>query len=279
MKFGPVDNWRNMETVVGCRTEGAEHRRMPSEPVGGLGREATVAGMTVQAPAASSADEDLCVARVPLFSRLSRADQVEVAEVATPTTLTPGQIVYAAGSHDAQLMVVHTGSLKLSRVDVDGREQILRVLRPGDFFGESALLTGAAPDHFATALEDGSMCVFRHADLDRLVRTHPVIGLAMLEEVSRRLTATEDRLVSVISGDVTSRLADYLLSLPAHHGTSGMTVELPLAKKDIASLLDTTPESLSRQLRKLSDTGVIVTDASRLVGIVDVDALMGLAAG
>jgi CRP/FNR family transcriptional regulator len=122
------------------------------------------------------------------------------------------------------------------------------------------------------------MCVFRHADLDRLVRAHPSIGLKMLEAVSRRLAETENRLVSVISGDVNSRLADYLLSLPARPAGGGITVQLPLAKKDIASLLDTTPESLSRQLRRLGDSGVIVTDATRRIRINDVDALMRLSA-
>lgn len=228
---------------------------------------------------AARGDDDLCVTRVPLFHGLSLRDQTDIARVARPTRLADGELIYAAGSRTAQLMVVHTGSLKISRTDPDGREQILRVLGPGDFFGESALLTGARPDHHATALEAGSMCVFRHADLDRLIRAHPSIGFKMLEAVSRRLADTENRLVSVISGDVSSRLADYLLSLPARPGDEGMTVRLPLAKKDVASLLDTTPESLSRQLRRLSDSGVIVTDATRLIRITDVDALIKLAAG
>jgi CRP/FNR family transcriptional regulator len=241
----------------------------------------------VTAQAARTADDshgpaqggdDLCVARVPLFQGLPRSDQIEIAHAARPTRLDRGELIYGARSRAAQLMVVHTGSLKISRMGADGREQLLRVLGPGDFFGESALLTGARPDHYATALEPGSMCVFRHADLDRLVRAHPSIGLKMLEAVSRRLDETENRLVSVISGDVSSRLADYLLSLPARPAGGGITVQLPLAKKDIASLLDTTPESLSRQLRRLGDSGVIVTDATRRIRINDVDALMRLSA-
>jgi CRP/FNR family transcriptional regulator len=230
------------------------------------------------APDAAPDGDDLCVARVPLFQELPRGDQVEIARAARPTRLAQGELIYGAGSQAAQLMVVHTGSLKISRAGADGREQILRVLRPGDFFGESALLTGARPNHFATVLEAGSMCVFRHADLDRLVRAHPSIGFKMLEVVSRRLAETEDRLLSLISGDVSSRLAEYLLSLPAIPSESGLAVELPLAKKDIASLLDTTPESLSRQLRRLGDSGVIVTDATRRIRINDVDALMRLSA-
>lgn len=222
--------------------------------------------------------DDLCVARVPLFQGLSHDEQVNVSEVASPANVGAGEQVYAAGSPTSQLMVVHTGAVKVSRIDTEGREQILRVLGPGEFIGESAFLTGGRPDHFATALEPSSMCVFRHADLGRLVDQHPSIALRMLQGVSRRLAQTESRLAAAVSGDVTSRLAEYLLSLPGKNTEDGIAVQLPLAKKDTASLLDTTPESLSRQLRKLQQSGIAHTQGIRGLIIHDIDALMDLAA-
>lgn len=220
---------------------------------------------------------DLCVARVPLFQDLSSDDQVYVGEVASPTRVDRGEQVYAAGSRVSQMMVVHTGSVKVSRIDVEGREQILRVLGPGEFIGEAAFLTGERPDHFITALEPSSLCVFRHADLGRLVADHPSIAIRMLQKLSKRLVQTEARLASVISGDVTSRLAEYVLSLHGQHTNDGMLVEFPLAKKDVASLLDMTPESLSRQLRKLHESGIAQNKGNQGLIIHDVDALMELA--
>lgn len=217
------------------------------------------------------------MARVPLFQGLTREQQLEVARVARPTRVGRDELVYAAGSDISQLMVVHTGRVKISRVSADGHEQIVRVLGPGDFVGESSFLTGARPDHLATSLERGSMCVFRHTDLGRLVEAHPSIGLRMLEGVSRRLEETETRLASLISGDVSSRLATYLMSLPATYGPEGATVTLPLPKKDIASLLDTTPESLSRQLRRLGESGLITQHPRGRVTVTDLDALTALA--
>ncbi len=220
--------------------------------------------------------EDLCVARVPLFQGLTRSEQEQVAELARPTRVRRDELVYAAGSAVSQLMVVHHGSVKISRISADGHEQIVRVVAPGDFVGESAFLTGERPDHFATAMEAGSMCVFRHEDIQQLVARYPSIGFRMLQTVGGRLAETEARLASLISGDVSSRLADYLMTLPARREPDGLVVRLPLAKKDIASLLDTTPESLSRQLRRLTDSGVISSGQGRRVVITDVDALMAL---
>lgn len=222
-------------------------------------------------------EDDLCVSRVPLFAGLSHEDQLAVASTARPTTVDRDENVYQVGSEASQLMVVHSGAVKIARIDAEGREQIIRVLGPGDFMGESAFLTGRRPEHFATALEPGTMCVFRHQDLGRLVETYPLIGRRMLEEVSRRLSRTESRLAAVISGDVASRLAEYLLSLPGREGPRGIEVELPIAKKDIASLIDTTPESLSRRLGRLQQAGVIESLDARRLRILDLESLLEVA--
>jgi len=221
---------------------------------------------------------DLCVARVPLFTALRHQDQVAVAALATPTTVAAGERIYSAGDDVSQLLVVHTGLLKISRITADGHEQIIRVLEPGEFVGESAFLNGGRPDHYVTALQPGSMCVFKHQDIGTLIGRHPSIGLRMLQGVSRRLEETEERLAAATSAEVGARLARYLIDLPAHHGPDGqVTARLPLTKKDIASLLDTTPESLSRSLRRLQESGVIRQTGPREVQVLDLDRLTALA--
>lgn len=79
---------------------------------------------------------DLCVARVPLFQGLTYDQQVEVAGFAHSIRLGPVEQVYSAGSDMSQLIVVHTGAIKIARTSIDGYEQIIRVLGPGDFIGE-----------------------------------------------------------------------------------------------------------------------------------------------
>ncbi|EYR65279.1 CarD family transcriptional regulator [Actinotalea ferrariae CF5-4] len=176
----------------------------------------------------------------------------------------------------SQLMVLHTGRVKIFRLSADGSEQIVRVLGPGEFTGETSVFTGHRPDDYATALEDSQLCVFRHDDLKALIREHPEIGLRMLATVSERLSETEHRLNSLTSRDVESRLADYLLGLPSTWRDRVATVSLPLAKKDVASLLDTSPESLSRALSSLAAQGLIVIGAGRSVSITHPDRLQRL---
>jgi len=219
---------------------------------------------------------DTCVSRVPVFANLSPQDQQRVAGLARPTHLGAGEVAYAADDDLAQLMVVHTGRLKILRLSADGSEQIVRVLGPGEFTGETSVFTGRRPDDYATALDECRLCVFRHDDLEALIRTHPEIGLRMLSTVSERLSDTEHRLNALTSRDVESRLADYLLGLPSTWRGPVATVTLPLAKKDVASLLDTSPESLSRSLASLARQGLIVIGAGRSVSITQSDRLQRL---
>jgi len=138
------------------------------------------------------------------------------------------------------------------------------------------VFTGRRPDGYATALDESQLCVFRHDDLEALITQRPDIGLRMLAAVSERLADTEHRLSSLTSRGVEGRLADYLLGPPSTWRDRVATVTLPLAKKDVAALLDTTPESLSRALKTLADQELIVVGAGRSVSITQPDRLQQL---
>ncbi|HLS02172.1 MAG TPA: cyclic nucleotide-binding domain-containing protein, partial [Beutenbergiaceae bacterium] len=108
---------------------------------------------------------DTCVAIVPLFAGLDHAEQLEVAKYATPIKRQRGEHIYRAGESAGTLLVVHIGRVKLSHISPNGQEQLLRVLEPGEFIGETAYVTGERPNHTATALTDVQLCSFKHSDL------------------------------------------------------------------------------------------------------------------
>ncbi|HEY3547598.1 MAG TPA: Crp/Fnr family transcriptional regulator [Propionicimonas sp.] len=220
---------------------------------------------------------DTCVARVPVFATLSPQDQHQVEALARPTHLHAGETAYSADDDVSQLMVLHTGRLKIFRLSADGSEQLVRVLLPGEFSGETSVFTGRRPDDHATALDESQVCVFRHDDLTALITQHPQIGLRLLAAVSERLSATEDRLSSLTSRGVEGRLADYLLGLPSTWRDGVATVSFPVAKKHVAALLDTTPESFSRALTSLAARGLIAVGAGRSVSITQPERLQHLA--
>lgn len=222
-----------------------------------------------------------CVSRVPIFASLTPEQQEAVGGFARPIRLGRGEQLYGQGDAVSRLFVVHTGRVKVLRVAANGSEQLIRVAGPGDVVGEHAFLTGERPDHRVVAMGEVRMCVFDHRDLGALMAAYPAVVLAMLQSVTRRLDALERRLSSLSATDVTSRLADYLLSLPiavdSLTARDGRTrVRLPMTKKDVASYLGTTPESVSRALRRLQDDGVISAGGGPVVVIKDPEALAEL---
>lgn len=223
-----------------------------------------------------------CVRRVPIFATLTPAQQDVVRGFARPVRLAPGEQLYGPGDAVGRLFVVHSGRVKVLRVAANGTEQLVRMAGPGDVVGEHAFLTGDRPDHRVVALGDVTMCVFDHRDLAALLAGHPTIVMQMLRVVTRRLDTLEGRLAAMSASDVTGRLADYLLDLPIAAdslaaGDGRTRVRLPMPKKDLASFLGTTPESLSRALRRLHAQGAITSARGPVVVIDDMATLESLA--
>lgn len=215
---------------------------------------------------------DTCVALVPIFTTLAPDAQLDVARYATPRRVARGGVLYWQGEEVAQLFVMHQGMAKLVHLRADGQEQVVRTVGPGEVVGEHAFLTGSRPDHTVVALDEMEACVFDHRDLGRLTATHPRIAAQMLRTLSQRLVDAEQRITALAGTDVATRLAGYLMTLPAHHGDEGVAVTLPMTKREVASYLGTTPESFSRALSRLERDGAIKV-RGREVLLLDMDAL------
>lgn len=217
---------------------------------------------------------DVCVTRVPVFRSLTPGQQEDVASFAHPVYAAAGEQVMAAGSATRRVMVVHSGRVRLAHLLENGREHLVRMLEPGDAVGEDAFVLGRRPEHFAFAETDVQLCTFDHQDLARLVARYPDIAVRMLQVQAERLIAAERMLAAFGNSDVGARVAAYLLELPAIPSPTGDRVELPMAKKDIASYLGTTPETFSRRLREFVDAGMIGVDGRRGIVIRDAEALI-----
>lgn len=224
-------------------------------------------------------DGDTCVARVPVFRGLDPRQQSEVAGFARPVRAAAGQFLLTPSDRARRLLVIHEGRVRVSQLMETGHERVLRVLGPGDVVGEASFILGRRPANHAIAETDVVVCAFDHADLAGLVARYPDIAVRMLQVQAERLAAAERMLAALGGADVAARIAAYLLDLPARRGDDGAVVELPMAKKDVASYLGTTPETLSRRLRALADDGVIALPAGRRIVVRDPDELERRAGG
>ena len=225
--------------------------------------------------------DDNCVRRVPIFSGLTEQQQDLVATMARPRILADGELLHGVGERTGTMFVVHSGSIKVSRILPSGRKQLLRVVKPGDTLGEHAFLTGSATIEEAESIDKSRLCVFVHEELATLIQRYPDIAHRLLRTLGQRLAHTEHRL-TLNTQSVEVRLADYILQQPLLRqpaaGVHTMQIRLPLNKKDIASLLGTTPESFSRALSRLRARG-LVSIADNVITLRDPDELELLVTG
>ncbi|MFD1455874.1 Crp/Fnr family transcriptional regulator [Levilactobacillus lanxiensis] len=215
-----------------------------------------------------------CVSQVPIFQRLSADQLTSVAQVTRPVMAKKGGTVFSTGEVSQTLYIVNVGQVRLYHLGEDGREQVLRVLNPGDFIGEIALFTDEIHSSYAEATKDSELCTISRVSLTALIKQMPPLSMALLGALADRLKTAERQATLLAIPDALPRLAGYLQEISGHQ--SGV-IDLPMSKQDLAAYLGMTPESLSRKLRQLVKDGVIETIGRRQVKVINTDQLAEVA--
>lgn len=212
-------------------------------------------------------DRKKCVAIVPIFNHLTEEEMQEIVHTTTSMTYEKGEILYNAGYHSEGLYIVHKGKVKTYRLSETGKEQLIRVLNPGDFVGELSLFSTMIHDSYAEAMEKTEVCRIRREDLQQFLLKYPEISLKVLTEFSNRLSETEKQATSIATESVNNRIVTYIGTLIKN--TNDSIVSLPMSRKDIASYLGTSPETISRNLTELEKEGFIEQLTQRKLKIIN----------
>jgi CRP/FNR family transcriptional regulator, anaerobic regulatory protein len=219
-----------------------------------------------------SQDHIACVALVPIFNHLEESQIDEIMGVTHSISYKKGEIIYHAGDKSDSLYIVDYGKIKTYRLSESGKEQLIRILYEGDFTGELALFNETIHEAYAEAMVDSMVCTVKHSDLQELLLKYPTISLKLLSELSNRLGHSEKQTTRFATEKVDTRIALYLLECIDLNKKS-KEVTLPMSKKDLASFLGTTPETVSRKLFEFEEAGLIMQKPHRKIEILDTEGL------
>lgn len=136
-----------------------------------------------------------------------------------------------------------------------GEEQVQLTLTTGDYVGETWLLGAANTSSYVEMTTDSDICILNRADFTHLIQDQHDIALNLLAGQAATISRLRQQTQLLGLPSVAERLTAYLDQLMAEQGST--TVTLPLKLKDLATYLGTTPETLSRQLTKLTQAGRI----------------------
>ncbi|MGI6155178.1 MAG: Crp/Fnr family transcriptional regulator [Enterococcus lemanii] len=211
----------------------------------------------------------LCVTLVPLFNHLDMNDQYLINELAIHKQFAKGEQIITPDGHE-HLAIVARGSMKVYQLSPNGKEQLLRVVESGGYEGENTIFGAHNENLFAEALQPTEICLIRKKDFQNLLRELPELSMKLLNLTAQKVTRLEQQSQFLMMERIEERLATYLIDLYKVQGDTLVT--LPMKKKELAAFLGTTPETLSRKFKLLSEQGMILLDKNR-IQLLDVENL------
>lgn len=205
---------------------------------------------------------------VPIFADLSEKELARIAKLGTRQKYKKGSVVVIEQESGAALFIIISGKVKVVRMDESGREVILSIFGPGEFFGEMSLLDGMARSASVVATTKAELFMIHRRDFLQMLNDYPSIAISLLAELAMRLRKADMQIKSLSLKDAAGRVANVLLMLAEDIGffRKGKVEieELPL-QQDIANMAGTSRETVSRMLHMFAEQGKIELKGSKVI--------------
>ncbi len=198
--------------------------------------------------------------QTPLFSGLADDELEKVRTIAVDKFYNKGKTVFLEGDEGNGFYIVASGKVKIFKVSLEGKEKILHIYGPGSPFGEVPVFSGNRFPANAETLLKSHLLFLPRKRFTMLISTNPSLAINMLGVMSMRLREFAVQIENLSLKEVPGRLAAYLLYLskeqPRIHSDDNR-VTLTISKGQLASLLGTIPETLSRIFAKMNQQNLI----------------------
>lgn len=149
------------------------------------------------------------------------------------------------------LFCINSGKVKVYKISSEGKEQILKLAKPGDFLGYRALISEEFYNSSATVIEEGAMCYVPKSDFLEILQKNPAFFRKMAKRVAHELGMMEQKLVTIAQKSVRERLAATLIMLKETYGMEGEEsdlIDIALSREDLANIIGTATETVIRLL-------------------------------
>ena len=196
------------------------------------------------------------IAATPLFEGLPKAQCEALAQIAIPRQCKKGQLIFSDGDPGTGFYTIVSGRVKIYKLSPEGKEQIFHFFYQGDVFGEVAVFTGIGYPANAETQEKSELLFFPRDAFVELIKRDPSLALNMLATLSWRLHKFAGLIEDLSLKEVPTRLAAHLLYL-SDIQAGARDLELEITKGQLAALLGTIPETLSRIMNKMTRQGMI----------------------
>jgi CRP/FNR family cyclic AMP-dependent transcriptional regulator len=208
------------------------------------------------------------IRRVPLFATLSEAEFKSLENIFQVKNFRKNQIIFLEEETGNYMYIVLTGKVKVTKSTAGGKESILAIHQPGDFFGEMALLDGKTSPATVSAMEDCRIAIIFNADFQRLLMSNEKVVRQIVQVLCSRLRSVWSQIQDLSYSTADDRIRAGILQLSRKHGVQdarGIIIDLKITHQELAELVGTSRETVTRTLARLQKKGVLQLDQRRIV--------------
>jgi len=206
------------------------------------------------------------ISNARIFGSLNSEDIKALAKMGEKRQWRKGSQIISEGDEGDAIYLVLSGKVKVVLYGEEGREIVLSIMKKGDIFGEMALFDGEPRSANVEAIEDAECFVIRGDNLLKYIKNHPAVALNFLSHLSRRLREADRKIGGLALLDVCGRIAHTLLGIAnAGNGIQGkgvVTIER-LTHEEIAAMIGSSREVVSRALKKMAQEGYVKIEKER----------------
>lgn len=201
-----------------------------------------------------------------IWSRLTPEERRLVADNFTIQQFRKNQIIYAENGEPVYLWCLLKGKVKLYKEGIGGRQQILRLYRPIQYFGYRAYFAGETYVSSAAAFEPSTLGRLPMSLVKELINANKELAWFFIKELSRHLGGSDTKIVNLTQKHIRGRLAEALLLLRKNYGyeDDGETLKIYMAREDIANLSNMTTSNAIRTLSSFATERIITVDGRRI---------------
>ena len=206
--------------------------------------------------------------KVPLFESLNEQELNLLGNVSSVKGFDKNQTIIQKSDEGDTFFSIISGKVKVILSDEEGKEYIVGILKPLEFFGELALLDGEPRSAYVVALERTDVLVLKREDFLHLIITNPELCIKIVGVLGRRLRKANEHIESLVFLDVCGRLARLILDLGEQQGKrtdDGTLIEIEYSRTELANLIGTTRETLTRALKTLETMGYIAIRKNKII--------------
>ena len=199
------------------------------------------------------------IRRVPLFSMLTDAQAVSVADAVVKRRFKRGEVIVEQGKKTNALFILLNGRARVVTADSRGREVILATLRPGDHIGEMSLIDNEPHSATVRAEVQTDVLMLGRTEFARCLPENSSMAYAVMRGLVQRLRQADRKIESLALMDVYGRVARALLEFASEVGDGALLIRERLSRQDIAKMVGASREMVSRVMKDLEERGFIQT--------------------